>query len=193
MDVDLLHTIRSCTLCKDQLPHEPKPVLNYHPKARILLIGQAPGLKVHQTGIPWNDQSGKRLRSWLGVSNEQFYNPKIFAIVPMGFCYPGTGPSGDLPPMKICAPTWHTTILQELQNIELVLLIGTYAQKYYLPHLKKFTISEIIDQQDPENDRYFALPHPSPRNIRWFKNNPFFEEKVIPTLQWRVQQCLNKI
>ena len=128
----LLHNISQCTICKAHLQLGPRPVVSAHPESKIVIIGQAPGTKVHNSGIPWDDQSGKKLRQWLNVSDDVFYNTKNFAIVPMGFCYPGKGKTGDLPPRKECAPEWHDHLLYKMPKVELVLLIGAYAQKYYL-------------------------------------------------------------
>lgn len=186
----LLKEIHNCALCQDNLPLGPRPVVRIHPKARILIVGQAPGIRVHESGIPWNDQSGKRLREWLLMSDEEFYNEENVAIVPMGFCYPGTGKSGDLPPMKICAPTWHERILERLPNIQLILLVGNYAQNYYLPEWKKKSLTETVKAFDAESSKFIPLPHPSPRNRRWFQQNPWFEDKVLPVLQYRMAMIL---
>ncbi|WP_229815382.1 uracil-DNA glycosylase family protein [Bacterioplanes sanyensis] len=159
--------------------------------ARILIIGQAPGKKVHDTGIPWNDASGQRLRRWLNVDDRVFYNPEHFAIVPMGFCYPGKGKSGDLPPRPECAANWHAPILRQLPNIQLTLLIGQYAQRHYLAS-QPDTLTARVDalrhlQQWPDK---IPLPHPSPRNQLWLKRHPWFEQEVIPRLQQRISELL---
>jgi uracil-DNA glycosylase len=162
-----------------------------HSKARILIIGQAPGKKVHDTGIPWNDASGQRLRRWLNVDDRVFYNPEHVAIVPMGFCYPGKGKSGDLPPRPECADHWHAPILRQLPNIQLTLLIGQYAQRHYLAS-QPDTLTARVDtlrhlQQWPDK---IPLPHPSPRNQLWLKRHPWFEQDVIPRLQQRISELL---
>ncbi|GGD80660.1 uracil-DNA glycosylase family protein [Planktosalinus lacus] len=185
----LLHEIRNCTLCAEHLPLGPHPVLTAHPDAKILVVGQAPGTKVHNTGIPWNDQSGDRLRHWLQVSRDTFYDPTKFAIVPMGFCYPGKGKSGDLPPRPECAPTWHQKVLSELPNIELTLLIGQYAQRYYLKEKRYKTLAKTVKNYQDFLPEYIPTPHPSPRNTLWLRKNPWFELEVVPLLSERVQ-CL---
>ena len=160
----LLQQIRSCTVCEPELPLGAKPVLLVNSKSKIAVIGQAPGTKVHASGIPWDDQSGKLQRHWLGVTDEQFYNPDNFAIVPMGFCYPGRGKSGDLPPRKECAPLWHDKVFSYTNQIELILLIGMYSQKYYLGKDMKRTLTETVKSYQEYMPKYFPMPHPSPRN-----------------------------
>ena len=156
-----------------------------------MVIGQAPGIRVQKTGIPWNDPSGKELRRWLNVTDEQFYNPELFAIVPMGFCYPGTGKSGDLPPRKECAPQWHPLIWQQLPNIQLTLLIGKYAQSYYLKEQSANTITENIKNWQQFFPQYLPLVHPSPRNRIWQKKNPWFEKEILPILREQVHLILD--
>ena len=180
---ELIVRIKNCTLCEPHLPLGANPVFTAHSAAQVLIIGQAPGTKVHQTGIPWNDPSGDRLRDWLQVDRNTFYNPKKFAIIPMGFCYPGKGTSGDLPPRSECAPTWHNQLLEKLPNIQLTLLIGSYAQNYYLGKHKKRTLTETVKSYEDYLPSYFPLPHPSPRNRLWLKKNPWFEEVVVPKLR----------
>jgi len=158
--------------------------------SKILVIGQAPGIKVHLSGIPWDDQSGKELRNWLGVTDEIFYDSKNFAIIPMGFCYPGKGKNGDLPPCIACAPLWHERVLAQLQNIELTLLIGQYAQSYYLQGRKYKTLTETVKNYQNYLPTYFPLPHPSPRNFIWMSKNPWFKEKTVPVLQKLVETVL---
>lgn len=185
----LLNEISSCQICKNQLTHSPRPIVQAHRSARLLIIGQAPGIKVHESGIPWNDASGKRLRKWLGLSTEDFYNPEKLAIMPMGFCYPGKGKSGDLAPRPECAPQWHKQLLTHMPDIQLTLLIGQYAQQYYLPTtlLKEYpTLTQRVKQCSHTNKDLFLLPHPSPRNQLWLQKNPWFETNVIPLLQKRI-------
>jgi uracil-DNA glycosylase len=192
---DLLKEIRKCTACEIHLPLGARPVLTAHPKSKILLVGQAPGTKVHHSGIPWNDQSGKTLRSWLGVSNEVFYTAENFGIVPMGFCYPGRtsgkGKSGDLPPRRECAPLWHHRLLENVPEVRLTLLIGKYAQDYYLKNRGKKNLTETVRCFEEYLPGFFPLPHPSPRNRIWMKKNPWFEEIILPQLQDRVKNILH--
>ncbi|AUW03650.1 uracil-DNA glycosylase family protein [Vibrio owensii] len=185
----LLKQVRACQICADDLPLGANPVVQAEKDARILIIGQAPGTRVHKTSIPWNDPSGDRLRHWLDIDKDTFYDPNKIAIVPMGFCYPGKGNSGDLPPRKECAPAWHKKILEQLPNIELTLLIGQYSQQYYLTDKPK-TLTQTVQQwQDWEPD-FIPLPHPSPRNTLWLKKNPWFESDVVPYLKKRVHSML---
>lgn len=192
----LIDDIKHCRLCHADLALGANPVVQFHPKAKVLIIGQAPGTRVHASGIPWDDPSGERLRSWLSVDKSLFYNPECFAIMPMGFCYPGKGKSGDLPPRKECAPLWHERILQQLPNIELVLLIGQYSQKHYLDdalkHRYKNLTERVADWQNfvSVEPMQLPLPHPSPRNRRWFAQHTWFEKEVIPWLQQRIKSLL---
>ncbi|MCB0642704.1 MAG: uracil-DNA glycosylase family protein [Phaeodactylibacter sp.] len=188
----LITEIKACTICKEQLPLGPNPVVQLHSEARILIIGQAPGTKVHASGIPFQDASGRRLRDWLGVSEDTFYNARQVAIMPMGFCYPGKGPSGDLPPRKECAPQWHEQVLDQLSDIRLTLLIGQYAQQYYLQSAAGKTLTDTVRRFLDFAPARIPLPHPSPRNIRWFKKNPWFEAEVLPFLKDQVRQALNR-
>jgi len=163
-----------------------------HQQAKLLIIGQAPGTRVHASGIPWDDPSGERLRQWLGLSVDAFYDTSQVAIMPMGFCYPGKGKSGDLPPRKECAPQWHSALLALLPNIQLTLLIGQYAQRYYLEDTHK-NLTERVQhwrEQLASDEHRLALPHPSPRNRHWLQKNPWFEEELTPTLQEKVRQLL---
>lgn len=185
----LLTDIRACTLCAAHLPLGPRPVVQAHSQARILIAGQAPGRKVHETGVPFNDASGERLRAWLGLPREVFYDAQQVAIVPMGFCFPGTGPSGDLPPRLECAPAWRAPLLSHLKHIELTLVIGSYAQAYHLPR-HGATVTEVVRAWRSTWPHTVALPHPSPRNNRWLKQNPWFEAELLPELRERIQAII---
>ena len=187
---DLLHEIGQCTICKQHLPLGPRPVATAHLDSKIVIIGQAPGTKVHASGIPWDDASGKQLRKWLNVSNEDFYDTSKFAIIPMGFCYPGRGKTGDLPPRPECAPQWHELLFNKMPNFELVILIGMYAQKYYLKKEAKKTLTETVAHYKEYLPKFLPLPHPSPRNRFWLTKNPWFDVEVVPELQKRVQTLL---
>ncbi len=185
----LLIEIRACTYCAESLPLGPRPVLGAKKSSRVLIIGQAPGTRVHASGIPWDDPSGDRLREWMGVNRQQFYDERLFAIIPMGFCYPGKGKSGDMPPRPECAPLWHEKLLLRLTNIELTLLIGQYAQHYYLQDNFKTLTDRVKNWRDaPAN--YFPLPHPSPRNQIWLKRNSWFANEVAPHLSARIGQIM---
>lgn len=188
----LLETIKSCKICAAELPLGPNPVLHVgRGSAQILIIGQAPGTKVHKTGIPWNDPSGDRLRQWLGLSREEFYNSRKIAIMPMGFCYPGKGDGGDLPPRPACAKRWHAQILRALPNIKLTLLIGQYAQAYYLGDRRKATLAETVKAwREYSREGYWPLVHPSPRNRLWLRKNPWFEEETVKFLRKKVAEIL---
>ena len=186
----LLSEIRSCRICERDLPLGPNPVLSASTKSRIAIIGQAPGTRVHNTGIPWNDPSGVQLRAWLDVSDELFYDNRSFAITPMGFCYPGKGRSGDLPPRPECAHAWHEKLMKQLPNLELTLLIGQYAQRYYLGDMARNTLTETVRNFEDYYPKFIPLPHPSPRNRLWIKKNPWFEEEVVPFLKKSVSQIL---
>lgn len=180
---DLLHNIRQCNICSKHLVFGPRPVVSAHPESKVVIIGQAPGTKVHNSGIPWDDASGEQLRQWLNVSKRDFYNENKFAIVPMGFCYPGKGPTGDLPPRPECAPQWHEELIQKMPKVELIILIGMYAQKYYLKKDAKKTLTETVSNYKDYLPQYFVLPHPSPRNRFWLTKNPWFVEDVVPKLR----------
>lgn len=186
----LQEDIRQCDLCADSLPFGPRPVIQVSSKARILIAGQAPGRRVHESGIPFNDPSGDRLRAWLGIDSSVFYSEKI-ALIPMGFCYPGTGKSGDLPPRKECAEQWRESLLAQLPNIELTLLVGQYAIDYHLPK-KKSTLTEKVKAWQEYAPEIFPLPHPSPRNNIWLKRNPWFETDLLPELKRQVQAILTR-
>jgi uracil-DNA glycosylase len=185
----LLTQVRDCTLCAAHLPLGPRPVVQVHPSARILIAGQAPGRKVHETGVPFNDASGERLRAWLGISRDVFYDEKQIAILPMGFCFPGTGKSGDLPPRPECAPAWRAPLLASLKNLQLTLVIGQYAQAYHLPSAGATLTDAVLAWRD-HWPRVVPLPHPSPRNNLWLKRNPWFEGELLPVLRERVAQVL---
>ena len=186
----LLNEIAACNICASNLPLGPRPIIRAGSSAKILIIGQAPGTKVHATGIPWNDPSGNRLRQWMGIKDEQFYNANMVAIVPMGFCYPGKGKSGDLPPRPECAIQWHEKVMKLIPNIQCTLLIGQYAQNYYLKSDSK-NLTERVKHWKDFLPSYFVLPHPSPRNQIWLHRNPWFEEDVVPTLQQTVKKLLS--
>ncbi len=186
----LLNDVRGCRFCAEMLPVEPRPVVQFHPEARILIAGQAPGRKVHETGLPFNDASGERLRSWLGISREVFYDERRIAIVPMGFCYPGTGNSGDLPPRPECAPLWREALLSQLKQLRLSLVIGQYAQAYHFQNNTN-TLTENVTNWRETWPYMVPLPHPSPRNNRWLKNNPWFEETLLPELRHQVARVLS--
>tara|TARA_R110002073_G_scaffold279026_1_gene442898 strand:- start:140752 stop:141324 length:573 start_codon:yes stop_codon:yes gene_type:complete len=188
---DLLTEIKKCTICAKHLPLGPRPVLRAHRDSKIIIIGQAPGTKVHASGVPWDDPSGKQLRKWLGVSDEDFYDVTKFAIVPMGFCYPGKGKSGDLPPRPECAPQWHQQLFDAMPNLELILLIGMYAQNYYLQNEAKKTLTDTVANYAHYLPTYFVLPHPSPRNRFWLTKNPWFETEVVPKLKTQVRQIIS--
>lgn len=179
----LLKEIKKCEICKAHLPYGANPVLTFSASSKIAIIGQAPGRIVHETGIPWNDKSGERLRDWMGITSEEFYDTSTYAIVPMGFCYPGTGTSGDFPPRKECTPQWHPTIFDALKQIEVYILIGSYAQKYYLKKQSKKNLTETVKDFKEYLPHYIVLPHPSPRNNIWLKKNPWFEKELIPELK----------
>lgn len=180
----LLAEVRACRHCAASLPLGPRPVLRAHPGARLLIVGQAPGTRVHETGIPWNDRSGDRLRDWLGLGREAFYDESRVAIVPMGFCYPGVDlRGGDNPPRPECAPLWHDRILARLPAIELVLLIGSYAQKRYLGKRRARTMTETVAAWREYLPRHLPLPHPSWRNTAWLRRHPWFVEELVPELR----------
>lgn len=183
---DLVSDINNCTICSEFLPFPPKPIVQLSKEARVVIIGQAPGMKVQQSGIAWDDLSGRRLRSWLGIGDEIFYDKEKISLVPMGFCYPGKGKSGDLPPRTECAPAWHEKVLAGMLKVEITLLIGLYAQKYYLKKKCKSTLTETVKSFE-EYGNVFPLPHPSPRNGIWLRKNEWFEEEVIPQLQEKVK------
>lgn len=187
---DLLAQIRACRLCAAHLPLGPHPVVRAGVGARLLIVGQAPGTKVHATGIPWNDPSGDRLRQWLAIDRDTFYDEQKVAIVPMGFCYPGRGRGGDLPPRPECAPTWHPQLIPMLTQVRLVLLIGRYAQAGYLGKTQRESLTETVRAAREYLPRYLPLPHPSPRNQMWLRRHPWFEHDIVPLLRERVTAAL---
>ena len=186
----LLNEIEACRTCVSCLPYPPRPVLSVSSSTRLLIIGQAPGLRVQQSGIPWSDVSGNQLRRWLQLSEEQFYDASRIAIVPMGFCYPGRGLSGDLPPRPECAPLWHSRLLALMPDVQLALLIGSYAQAYYLDKRAKPTLTATVAHYGEYLPKFFPLPHPSPRNRFWLSRNPWFEQDVLPVLRGKVHEAL---
>ncbi len=190
---DLLSEISACKICEPELDLGARPVVVANAKARLMIIGQAPGTKVHATGIPWNDPSGDRLREWLQLDKDQFYNEENIAIMPMGFCYPGKIPKGgDKPPRPECAPQWHERLKAQLPKIGLTLLVGSYAQKYYLGKEMQKTMTETIRHYEDYLDRGFLpLPHPSWRTTGWLKKNPWFDEEVLPFLRQKTKAFLN--
>lgn len=185
----LLAEVRGCALCAPHLPLGPRPVLQAAPGARILVAGQAPGRRVHESGVPFDDPSGHRLREWMGVDRDTFYDPVQVAILPMGFCYPGTGASGDLPPRPECAPAWRRRLLELLPSVELTLVLGRYAQDWHLGAPGR-GVTDAVAHWREGWPSLLPLPHPSPRNNRWLKANPWFEEEVLPALRARVAGLL---
>lgn len=184
---ETLYSVKKCELCAHALPYQPRPIIQGSETSKILIVGQAPGIKAHESNTPWNDASGDRLRMWLGVARATFYDARHIAIVPMGFCYPGKGKSGDLPPRKECAPAWHSRILSQMP-IAVTLLIGQYAQNYYLPD--QLPLTERVKRWRDYLPGYFVLPHPSPRNNIWLKRHPWFEEETIPQMREEVASYL---
>ncbi len=190
----LLAEVRRCRHCEAMLPLGPNPVLRASTTARLMIVGQAPGTRVHATGIPWNDPSGDRLRQWLQMDRDAFYDESRIAIVPMAFCYPGRGRSGDLPPPPDCAPLWHDRLLAAMPDMELLLLVGSYAQNHYLRSAASWrpgeTLARRVQRWQEFGPRFFPLPHPSPRNKLWLQRNPWFEQEVVPALRRRVGEVL---
>lgn len=186
----LLTEIRDCDICKAHLPLGPRPIVAGNEKSKIVLVSQAPGRKAHTQNKAFYDPSGKKLREWLGVTEEQFYNPDNFAILPMGFCYPGKGETGDLPPRKECAPLWHEVFRSNLKNVRMTLLIGKYAQDKYLRNTAKKNLTENVANYDHFLPEFFPIPHPSPVNRFWIAKNPWFESKVVPELRQLIANFL---
>lgn len=186
----LLGEIRACRVCAERLPHEPRPVLQAGAAARLLIVGQAPGARVHASGIPWSDASGRRLREWMGIYESVFYDAGQVAIVPMGLCFPGRGASGDRPPEKACAPLWQERLLALMPQIRLTLLVGGYAQQHFLKQQGHQSVTDTLRNWQSLGPHIVPLPHPSPRNVAWFKANPWFEGEVVPALRERVRGAL---
>jgi len=184
----LLSEIAACSICADSLPLGPRPVVQASPRSRILIVGQAPGRRVHESGIPFQDPSGDRLRTWMGVDEGDFYDPDLVGIVPMGFCFPGSGASGDKPPRKECVPAWRERLLGELHEVQLTIVLGAYAQRYHLPEAD--SVTDAVTRWREWWPRLLPLPHPSPRNQAWFKRHAWFEEEVLPELRKRVRELL---
>lgn len=200
----LLDEIARCRICVDAprgrpLPHAPRPVLRVGKSARLAIVGQAPGTRVHASGTPFTDPSGDRLRDWMAVSSEEFYDRRRIAIIPMGFCFPGLdAKGGDLPPRKECAPAWREQLFAQLNNIDLMLLVGTYAQRWHLGPDVKATLTQTVahwrDYMEPASNRprYLPLPHPSWRNNHWLKTHPWFADELLPVLRREVRKCLER-
>ena len=184
----ILQDIRRCTLCRDALPLPPRPIVQGSSLSKVLIAGQAPGRKTHEKGVPFDDASGDRLRDWLGVSRSEFYDPDKFAVVPMGFCFPGTGSGGDLPPLPRCAETWREALLAEMQQVELMLVIGQYAMDWHFSD--RGTVTERVSRWREAKPGCLPLPHPSPRNNRWLKQNPWFETELLPELRAQIASLL---
>lgn len=186
----LLSEVRLCAACAARLPLGPRPIVQMGREARILIIGQAPGSKVHTSGVPWGDDSGERLREWMGIDEKTFYDAKRVALVPMGFCYPGAGASGDLPPRPECAPLWHARLLSHLPERRLTLLVGIYAQAYYLKGRGKTTLTETVRGFRRHMPRFFPLPHPSWRSTIWVRKNPWFQSEALPALREEIAKAV---
>lgn len=179
----LLKEIKNCRVCADFLENGVNPVVTASTRSKLLIIGQAPGRIVHETGIPWDDKSGDNLRSWLDIDKDKFYNPELISLMPMGFCYPGTGKTGDMAPRPECAPLWHNRLLTKMPEVKLILLVGLYAQNYYLGNKAKETLTDTVQNFRKYLPHYFPLPHPSPRNNIWQAKNPWFENEILPELK----------
>ncbi len=189
---DLVAEVRACRICEGALPLGPRPVVRMAEGARVLIIGQAPGTRVHETGLPWNDRSGDRLRDWLEMDREAFYDPARIAIMPMGFCYPGRLPrGGDAPPRPECAPRWHARLRSALPAVRLTLLVGSYAQAWYLGSRRKATMTETVAAWRDYLPDFVPLPHPSWRNTAWLGRHPWFESELVPVLRRRVKDALS--
>jgi len=186
----LLTEIRACRVCEEHLPHGPRPVLAASPTARLLIVGQAPGRKVHESGVAWRDASGDTLRGWLGIDAETFYDSSRVALVPTGFCFPGSGRSGDLPPRPECAPLWKPRLRPEMKQVRLTLVVGAYAQAEELGDRAKKTLTETVRAWREYAPDVIPLPHPSPRNRPWLRKNPWFEDELLPELERSVGTAL---
>lgn len=187
----LIHEIKKCQTCASFLPNPPKPIVSVSLQSKILIIGQAPGNKVHQSGVSFDDKSGDNLRDWLGITREQFYDKSLFGIVPMGFCFPGSNPKGgDLPPRKECAPQWHEPLFEKMEHVKLILLVGAYSQKYYLGKSMKRNLTETVKFGYEYLPKYFPLVHPSPLNFRWQAKNPWFKTDVLPNLKNEINKII---
>jgi uracil-DNA glycosylase len=189
----LLVQVRACRVCAEHLPLGPRPIVRAARDSRILIVGQAPGARVHASGIPWDDASGERLRKWLGVDATSFYDESKFAIIPMGLCYPGRGSSGDNPPRRECAPLWLDSLLARLDNIQLTLLIGQYAQRHFLGERRKASLTDTVRAWEEYAPAFVPLPHPSPRNQAWFKRHAWFDSEVLPMLRAKVEASLKEM
>ena len=185
--IELLHEVRACTLCAGRLPLAPRPILQLNPRATILIAGQAPGRTAHDSGIPFSDPSGDRLRAWMGIDKAVFYDDSRVAILPMGLCFPGTSAGGDLPPRAECAPAWRDPLLAMLPRLQLTLVIGSYAQAWHLKQGKGVNVTAAVAAWRTHWPQRLPMPHPSPRNQRWLRQNPWFEHEVLPALRQRVQ------
>lgn len=188
---EILKKIEKCNICTS-LPYGPKPILQVHSNAKILIIGQAPGVKAHQSGVPWDDASGERLREWMNISKEIFYDKSLIAILPMGLCYPGKGEKGDLPPRSECYPKWHEMVIKSLPHLELILLIGSYSQNIYLKKIKKKSLTDTVRSYAEYGPRHFPLPHPSPLNNIWLSKNKWFAEEVLPAFKLKIRNIIKK-
>ena len=183
----LLGLVRNCRVCESELPLGPRPVLQAGGAARILIVGQAPGARVHASGIPWDDPSGERLRTWMGIDAARFYDASQIAIIPMGYCYPGRGNGGDLPPRRECASLWLDHLLTKLPQIEMTLLVGLHAQRHFLGNRRKQSLTETVKAWREFAPEYLPLPHPSARHTPWFQRNPWFEHELLPVLRERIE------
>src|SRR5438067_10294484 len=184
---EVLTAVRGCRTCERHLPLGPRPVLQAGATARILVVGQAPGARVHATGVPWDDASGERLRAWMGIGKDAFYDESLVAIIPMGYCYPGRGRGGDLPPRRECAQLWLDFLLAKLPRIDVTLLIGWHAQRHFLARRRRPSLTATVGAWRQYAPRYIPLPHPSPRNQPWLKRNPWFEQELISALQRHIE------
>jgi uracil-DNA glycosylase len=187
---EFLNEVAACSFCTGKLPLGIRPLVQYGASSKVVIIGQAPGRLAHESGIPWNDASGRTLRKWLDVDNETFYNPSLFSIFGMGFCYPGKGKSGDLPPIPQCAGLWHQPLLDGLKSDPVILLIGQYAQRYYLKEAFKGNLTSTVQSYQQFAPKFFPLPHPSPRNQHWLKINPWFLTDTVPYLRTLIRDIL---